>query len=135
MLGVSGYVVLSRGKRHAWEERCFCNTEEESDDDQVSVSTGTSSSGRHNGPQSSPGWDVHRRAGSSKEHVANIRWPLSFELEGVDLPGELHKHVSDIQDGHCNIELIAFETKVLFEGAETRLTKDGNQRTAKFDEC
>lgn len=97
-LGVSGCVVLSRGKRHAWEERCFCNTEEESDDDQMSVGTSTRSSGRHNGPQSSPGWDVHRRAGSSEEHIAIARQSLSFEREGVVLPRELHKHVSDVQD-------------------------------------
>lgn len=65
--------VFSGRMRHAWEERCFCDTKEESDDDQVSVSTSASSSGRHNRPQSSPGWDVHRWAGSSKEHVANMR--------------------------------------------------------------
>lgn len=94
----------------------------------MSVGTSTSSSGRHNGPQSSPGWDVHRRTGSSKEHIANARQSLSFEREGVVLPRELHKHVSHVQDGYCNVELIAFETKVLFEGTETRLTKDGSQR-------
>lgn len=119
---LSPWVPAAQQEQGTRKEGRFDDTQKETNDYELGIVPGSGSRRRYNRPDKHPYRNVEGRADSSQNHVTKrpLATACSFQIDDTVLvlgsPWDLHEHVADVEDGDCNVELIANQSEIFFKG-------------------